>query len=156
MCWFFATVRRMVWQRTEAAAPMKRRFRPVSALPFRVFLRTTNPTVERSPPSGRTIIQAASRGARSSREHRAGGLVSTFKLIALVVLVAVAATLVQPGRAEALEPTTIITIVGAAVLVVTIIVVVIIANMRERQRGEALEPASAPTVVAYDAAGVQS
>jgi len=82
--------------------------------------------------------------------------VSTPKLIALVVLVAVAATLVQPGRAEALEPTTIITIVGAAVLVVTIIVVVIIANMRDRQRGEALEPASAPTVVAYDAAGVQS
>ena len=77
----------------------------------------------------------------------------TFKLIALVVLVAVAATLVQPGRAEALEPTTIITIVGAAVLVVTIIVVVIIAK---RQRGEALEPPSAPTVVAYDAAGVQS
>jgi hypothetical protein len=82
--------------------------------------------------------------------------VSTFKLIALVVLVAVAATLVQPGRAEALEPTTIMAIAGAAVLVVTIIIVVIIANMRERQRGEALEPTSAPTVVAYDPAGVQS
>jgi len=78
--------------------------------------------------------------------------VSAFKLIALVVLVVVAATLVQPGRAEALEPLTVITIVGAAVLVITVIVVVIIANMRERQRGEAAEP----TMVALDAGGVQS
>ena len=102
-------------------------------------------------------FQAASRRVRLSRWRRAGGLVSTFKLIALVVLVAVAATLVQPGRAEAIEPMTIITIVGAAVLVITVIVVVIIANVRERQRGDAEAPTSVPIVVAvaYDAGGVQ-
>ena len=78
-----------------------------------------------------------------------------FKLIALVVLVAVAATLVQPGRAEAIEPMTVMTIVGAAVLVVTVIVVVIIANVRDRQRGEAAEPATEPVVVAFDVGVVQ-
>ena len=81
---------------------------------------------------------------------------STFKLIALVLLVAIAGTLVQPARAEALEPMTIMTIVGVAVLVVTVIVVVIIANVRDRQRGEAAAPAAEPTVMAFDAGGVQS
>jgi hypothetical protein len=77
--------------------------------------------------------------------------VSTFKLIALVVLVAVGVTLVQPGQAEAIDPLTAITIAGAAVLVVTVIAVVVIANMRERQDGAAGEA----TVVAMDAGGVQ-
>ena len=76
---------------------------------------------------------------------------NTFKLIALVVLVAVGVTLVQPGRAEAIDPLTAITIAGAAVLVVTIVAVVVIANMREGQSGTASEA----TVVAMDAGGVQ-
>jgi hypothetical protein len=83
--------------------------------------------------------------------HHVGGAVNTFKLIALVVLVAVAATLVQPGKAEAIDPLTAITIAGAAVLVVTVIAVVIIANVREGQDGMSAEV----TVVAFDAGGVQ-
>lgn len=77
---------------------------------------------------------------------------STFKLIALVLLIVVAATLVQPARAEALEPMTVLTIVGVAVGVILIIAVIIIANVRERQGGLAGEPA----VVAFDAGAVQA
>jgi hypothetical protein len=81
--------------------------------------------------------------------------VSTFKLIALIVLIAVAGTVVQPGRAEAIDAMTAITIAGAAVLVITVIVIVVIANMRERQRGDAAAPMAEPIVMAFDAGGVQ-
>ena len=81
---------------------------------------------------------------------------NAFKLVALIVLVAMAATLVQPGKAEAVDPMTAITIAGAAVLVVTVIAVVIIANTRERQRGDAAIPAgNEPVRLAYDAGGIQ-
>jgi hypothetical protein len=76
--------------------------------------------------------------------------VNTLKLIALVLLVAMGATLVGPAPAEA-DPMTAIAIAGAAVLVVTVIVIVIIANVRDSQRGES----AVPTVVAFDAGGVQ-
>jgi len=73
-------------------------------------------------------------------------------MIALVLLVVVAATLVQPGKAEAIEPMMVMTIVGAAVVVVLIIAVVIIANVREGQgsadRGEAV-------VIAFEPGAVQ-
>ncbi len=52
--------------------------------------------------------------------------------------------MVQPARAEAMDPMTIITIAGAAVLVVAIIAVVVIANVRDEQRGASLET---PTVI---------
>ena len=77
---------------------------------------------------------------------------SAFKLIALVVLVALAGTLVQPAPAEALEPMTILTIVGVAVGVVLIIAVVVIANIREKQGGMA---ADEPAVVAFDMGAVE-
>ena len=76
-----------------------------------------------------------------------GEPVSTFRLIALVVLIAVAGTVVQPARAEALEPMTILTIAGVAIGVVLIIAVVIIANVRERQSGSAGDP----VVIAFEA-----
>ena len=69
-----------------------------------------------------------------------GEPVTTFKLIALVVLIAVTGTVLQPARAEAMEPMTVITIVGVAVGVILIIAVVVIANMRERQTREAGDP----------------
>ena len=92
---------------------------------------------------------------------------SAFKLIALILVVAVAATFVQPARAEALEAMTIITIVSAAVLVVAVVAVLVIANVRDRQRGEAALPdedvsvvaaspgVSEPARIALDAVGVQ-
>ena len=73
------------------------------------------------------------------------------KMIAVVLLVAMTAMLMHPGQAEAIEPLTVITIAGAAVLVITIVVVLIIANVRDSQKGEAAVPA----LVAYDAGGVQ-
>ena len=76
---------------------------------------------------------------------------NTLKLVAVVVLVALGATLIQPAEAEAVDPMTAIAIAGAAVLVVTVVVIVIIANVRDKQRGEAAEP----TVVVFDAGGIQ-
>jgi len=77
-----------------------------------------------------------------------GGSVTTFRLIALVLVVAIAGTLVQPARAEAIEPMTVLAIAGVAVGVILVIVIVVIANIRERQtamvEGE-------PVVVALDA-----
>jgi hypothetical protein len=78
--------------------------------------------------------------------------VRTLKLIALVLAVVLAATLVQPAPAEAIEPMTIITIASVAVLVVTVIIVVIIANVREGQREASVD---APMLVAFDAGAVQ-
>ena len=57
------------------------------------------------------------------------------RLLAVILTVALLAVLVQPARAEALEPTTILLIAGVAVAVVLVIVVVVIANLRESQRG---------------------
>jgi hypothetical protein len=78
--------------------------------------------------------------------------VARFKLIALLVLVALVATLVQPPRAEALEPTAAIAIAGVAVALIIIVVFVVIANVREGQTGAA----AVPVMLAYDAGGVQS
>ena len=80
---------------------------------------------------------------------------NTFKLIALIVVIAVAGTVLQPARAEAIDPMTAITIAGAAVVVITVIVIVVIANMRDRQRGDAEGPIAVPVVVALDAGAVQ-
>ena len=80
---------------------------------------------------------------------------STFKLIALIVLIAVAGTVVQPGRAEAIDPMAVGAIAGVAVVVVAVIVIVVIANVRDRQRGESAVPMAEPIVVALDGAGVQ-
>ena len=65
----------------------------------------------------------------------------TTKLIALIVLVAVVATFVQPARAEAMDPMTAVAIAGVAIGVVIVIAVVVIANVREKQGGLAGEPA---------------
>ncbi len=58
------------------------------------------------------------------------------RFLALLVAVVFLAVVVQPARAEALEPTTILLIVGAGVAVVLVLAVVIIANIRDYQRGE--------------------
>ena len=78
---------------------------------------------------------------------------TTFKLIALVVLIAVTGTVLHPARAEAMEPMTVLTIVGVAIGVVIIIAVVIIANVRERQTGGAGDPvliAADPGLFAFE------
>jgi hypothetical protein len=73
-----------------------------------------------------------------------------FRLVALVLAVVLTVVLVQPARAEALEPTTIILIASAAVAVVLVIAVVIIANIYDTQQGQSglmiarAEPTEAP------------
>ena len=57
------------------------------------------------------------------------------KWVCVVLLAALAGMLVQPARAEALEPMFISLIVGAAVVVVVLVAILIIANVTEgRQR----------------------
>ena len=80
---------------------------------------------------------------------------STVKVIAFFVLVVVAATVVQPARAEALEPTIAISLGAIAIGLITIIAVVVIANVRDSQRGSAAEE-GAPTIVASDPVPVQA
>ena len=98
----------------------------------------------------------------------------TFKLIAMVVLVALTAMLVQPAKAEAMDPSTIIAIASAAVGALLIVGFLVVANTRESQQTgadtDALEsivlapePTEEPAVLApesivltNDAGGVQA
>ncbi len=80
---------------------------------------------------------------------------STVKFLAFVVLVVFAATVVQPARAEALDPTIAISLGAIAIGLVTIIAVVVIANVRDSQSGSAGEE-GAPAVVASDPVPAQA
>ena len=64
--------------------------------------------------------------------------------LTILILVVLLVTAVQPARAEAFEPTTILLIIGGAVVIIAIVAVLVIANVREHQRGAALAPASRP------------
>jgi hypothetical protein len=66
--------------------------------------------------------------------------------------VALAATFVQPARAEAMDAMTAVTIAGVAIGLVIIIAVVVIANVREKQGGVSAEP----LVIASDPAPAQA
>lgn len=77
------------------------------------------------------------------------------KALSLVLVVAFVLLVVAPARAEAMEPTTILLIAGAAVVLIVLVAYVIIANVREHQRGtaaaersEPIEPAAMPAQVA--------
>jgi hypothetical protein len=58
----------------------------------------------------------------------------TFKLIAMVVLVALTAMLVQPAKAEAMDPSTMMAIASAAVGVLLIVGFLVVANTRDSQQ----------------------
>jgi len=79
----------------------------------------------------------------------------TFKRCVCVVLVAtLALTLVQPARAEAMEPMTIMLIVGAGIAVVALIAVLVIANVTEKRPRTALlleDALAAPPLLALPA-----
>ncbi len=62
------------------------------------------------------------------------------RLLALIVLVAFAVVTLQPTPAEAIEPTTMLLLIGGAVIVVALVALLVIANIREHQRGEAEAP----------------
>jgi len=70
------------------------------------------------------------------------------KCVCVLLLAALGVMVVQPARAEALEPMFISMIVGAAVVVVVLVAILIIANVTEgRQRtGEAVPGPVTPLV----------
>jgi hypothetical protein len=72
----------------------------------------------------------------------------TKRIAAILVLVVVLVTAVQPARAEAFEPTTVVLLIGGAVVVVALVALLVIANVRERQRGEAALPPTPPKLLA--------
>ena len=86
----------------------------------------------------------------------------TFKRLVCIVLLAVlAAVVVRPARAEALDPNTILIIVGVGIALVAVIVVVIVANASEgrRRRDAAVAAATAsgaPTVIVLRTTAVES
>jgi uncharacterized membrane protein len=59
-----------------------------------------------------------------------------YRMIALVLVVALLLTAVTPARAEAMEIGTILLLVGVGVAVVILIAFLIIANVADRQRAE--------------------
>jgi len=73
-----------------------------------------------------------------------------YRMIALVLVVALLLTAVTPARAEAMEIGTILLLVGVGVAVVMIIAFLIVANVSDRQRAEApsdRSPADGPQLV---------
>ena len=60
-----------------------------------------------------------------------------FRILAAVLLVALVVSLATPGRAEALEPFTIVAIAGLVVVAVIIVVYLIVASTHDSQRSEA-------------------
>ena len=71
------------------------------------------------------------------------------RLLALILVVTVLVTFVQPARAEALEPTLIVLIVSAGIVVVTLIAFLIIANVTEYQRGTRPRVEDGPVLVVW-------
>jgi uncharacterized membrane protein len=59
-----------------------------------------------------------------------------YRMIALVLVVALLITAVTPARAEAMEITTILLLVSVGVAVVILVAFLIIANVADRQRAE--------------------
>lgn len=58
-------------------------------------------------------------------------------MLSVVLLVAIVVGLATPGRAEAMDPMTIMAIAGAAAVVVIIVVFLVVANMHDAQRSAA-------------------
>jgi len=55
-------------------------------------------------------------------------------VLSVVLLIALALSLATPGRAEAIEPLTIITIASLAAVAVIIVVYLVVANMHESEQ----------------------
>jgi len=75
-----------------------------------------------------------------------------------VLLAALAAVLVQPARAEAMEPMTILLIAGVGIAVIAVVAVLIIANVSEKRprSSQAVEALAAPPLVAFHASPAES
>ena len=56
-----------------------------------------------------------------------------FRFLSLILIAILAIGVATPGRAEAIEPLTIVAIAGAAVLVVVLVVYLVVANLHDSQ-----------------------
>jgi hypothetical protein len=72
----------------------------------------------------------------------------TRQAVLIVLIVALLVAAVQPGRAEAIEPTTLILIAGAGVVVLVIVAYLVIANIDSSRRSAEGQPDEAPVLVA--------
>jgi len=77
-------------------------------------------------------------------------------MLAVVIALVLIITIATPARAEALEPTTIILIVGVAVTIIAVVAVVIIANVEERRRAAEERPDGSAMVVALGVPATES
>jgi positive regulator of sigma E activity len=57
-----------------------------------------------------------------------------YRMVALVLLVALLVTAMTPGRAEAMEPATILLIAGAVIVIVIVVAYLYVADRAERRR----------------------
>ena len=70
-----------------------------------------------------------------------------YRMIALVLVIALLVTAVTPARAEAMEAGTILLIVGAAVVVLILVVYLVVANVKERRERRAEAPSDGAPLV---------
>ena len=69
----------------------------------------------------------------------------SFRVLALALAVVLLVTFATPAKAEALEPTTILAIAGAAVLVLVLIVYLIVANVEGPKMSQS-QPLEGPVI----------
>jgi hypothetical protein len=81
-----------------------------------------------------------------------------YRMLALVLVIALLATVVTPARAEAMEAGTILLIAGAAVAVLIIVAFLVVANVKERRdrRAEAPSDGAPLVLVALDGPELES
>src|SRR5213592_2477182 len=79
-----------------------------------------------------------------------------YRMIALVLVVALLLTAVTPARAEALEVGTILLLVGVGVIVVIIVAYLVVASVKGRQMAAAPDDAGPVVLLAYVAPTVES
>ena len=61
---------------------------------------------------------------------------TSYRTIALVLVLVMLITAATPARAEAIEPLTILAIASAAVVVIIVVVYLVVANMSDRRQAE--------------------
>ena len=79
-----------------------------------------------------------------------------YRMIALMLVVALLLTAVTPARAEALEVGTILLLVGVGVIVVIIVAYLVVANVKGRQMAAAPEDGGPVVLLAYVAPTAES
>lgn len=78
------------------------------------------------------------------------------QVLAIVLTVALLAMAVQPSRAEALEPLTIVAIAGAGVVLLILVVYIAVASATESRHGPQAMPERGPVMVVLGPATIET